>query len=135
MIEAVLLERLKRSDAALRVVVEDRIHPDFVPEDWQLPAVFYRRLKPKVSYNMDGSVDHQWVAFAFTCVASQFDKLQARQAADAIIKDLVGFSAVGEEETLHRVFAEDDGDDYDGEARRHLVKVVVEVLCTANVVV
>lgn len=135
MIEAVLLGRLTRPEAALRVVVEDRIHPDFVPEDWKLPAVFYKRLKPRVSYNIDGSVDHQWVAFAFTCVASQFDKLQARQAADAIIQDLAGFTAVTEEETLHRVFAEDDGDDYDGEARRHLVKVVVEALCTVNVVV
>ena len=132
MIEAVLLERVKRSDAALRAVVGGRVHPDFVPEGWELPAVFYRRLPDRTSYNIDGSVDHRWAAFVFSCVASQFEKLQALLAAEAITRDLLGYTAMTDTEIVHRVFVENAGDQYDGEARRHLVTVKVEALCTAR---
>src|SRR5687768_15747141 len=71
MIEAVLLGRLKRPGAALAAVVADRIHPDFVPEDWTLPAVFYKRLPSPTTWNIDGSMDHKRPKFAFSCVAAQ----------------------------------------------------------------
>ena len=101
-------------------------------EGWELPAVFYRRLPDRTSYNIDGSVDHRWAAFVFSCVASQFEKLQALLAAEAITRDLLGYTAVTDTEIVHRVFVENAGDQYDGEARRHLVTVKVEALCTAR---
>ena len=132
MIEAVLLGRLKRPGAALAEVVGDRIHPDFVPEDWALPAVFYRRVKTPTTYNIDATIDHQRPVFAFSCVAAQFEKAQALAAAQAIVKDFQDFSAVTDEETVHRVFVDDAGDQYDGEARRHVVTVTVEAICTTH---
>ena len=132
MIEAVLLGRLKRPGAALADVVGDRIHPDFVPEDWSLPAVFYRRINTPTTYNTDGTIDHQRPKFAFSCVAAQFEKAQALKAALAICADFADFAAVLEHETVHRVFVEDGGDQYDGEARRHLVTVTVEAIYTTH---
>lgn len=132
MIEAVLLGRLKRPGAALAAVVGDRIHPDFVPEDWTLPAVFYKRLPSPTTWNIDGSMDHKRPKFAFSCVAAQFEKAQALEAAQAICADFEEFSAVAEHETVHRVFVEDGGDQYDGEARRHVVTVMVEAIYTTH---
>ena len=132
MIEAVLLGRLLRPGAALAAVVGNRIHPDFVPEDWTLPAVFYRRIKTPTTYNIDGTIDHQRPIFAFSCVAAQFEKAEALEAALAICADFKGFTAVVDYETVHGVFVEDGGDQYDGEARRHIVTVTVEAIYTTH---
>ena len=72
-------------------------------------------------------MDHKRPKFAFSCVAAQFEKAQALAAALAICADFEDFSAVSEHETVHRVFVEDGGDQYDGEARRHVVTVMVGV--------
>ena len=132
MIEAVLLGRLLRPGAALAQVVGNRIHPDFVPEDWTLPAVFYHRIKTPTTYNIDGTIDHQRPKFAFSCVAAQFEKAQALEAALAICADFKEFTAVVDHETIHGVFVEDGGDQYDGEARRHIVTVTVEAIYTTH---
>ncbi len=57
---------------------------------------------------------------------------QALEAALAICADFADFAAVLEHETVHRVFVEDGGDQYDGEARRHLVTVTVEAIYTTH---
>lgn len=132
MIEAMLLGRLKRPGAATAAVVGDRIHPDFVPEGWPLPAVFYRRMKTPTTYNTDGTIDHQRPVFEFACVAAQFEKAQALETALAICADFRQWSAVAEHETVHGVFVDDGGDQYDGEARRHVVTVRVEAIYTTH---
>jgi len=95
-------------DATIESLIASRVYPNVVPQGAAMPAITYQQISGPRDHVMDGPSGLVGARFQLNCWSG--DYAQARQLAEAVRKELNGYSGTVNTRQISAILLEDEGD-------------------------